>query len=45
MAEEEKLGFTFPHKYVKNTSTGGTIPTANWQKDSYTTKSVRKIHM
>ena len=27
MAEEEKLGFIFPHKYVKNTSTGGTIHT------------------
>lgn len=25
MAEEEKLWFTFPHKYVKNTSTGGAI--------------------
>ena len=27
MAEEEKLGFTFPYKYVKNTSRGGTIHT------------------
>ena len=35
-----------PHKeHVETTSTGGTIPTANWQKDSYTTKPVRKIHM
>lgn len=35
-----------PHKeHVETASAGGTVPAANWQKDSYITKSVRKIHV
>ena len=36
---------TLSHEHIKNTSTRGTILTGNWQKDSYTTKAERKIHI
>lgn len=31
MAELEDAELTFPHKYVKNTPTSGTILTENWR--------------
>ena len=49
MAEYEGMEFISPHKNFKNTSICGEILTekltGNWQKDSYTAKTVRKKHM
>ena len=47
MLEKKDTELTFPynHNYIYMIYTCRTILTGNWQKDSYTTKAVRIIHI